>query len=85
MRIALGKTAGIKTHALQQIARTVSLTQPVALLQNDGALVVGTSPLDVFDRLEVLEATAEALLNARQLGRLQPLNNARIRQLIQMT
>ena len=31
----------------------------LALLENDGVLVQGTSVLDAFDRLEVLEATAE--------------------------
>jgi hypothetical protein len=31
----------------------------LALLVNDGVLVLGTSILDTFDRLEVLEATAE--------------------------
>ena len=31
----------------------------LALLVNDGVLVLGTSILDAFDRLEVLEATAE--------------------------
>jgi hypothetical protein len=30
-----------------------------ALLENDGVLMQGTSVLDAFDRLEVLEATAE--------------------------
>jgi hypothetical protein len=31
----------------------------LARLENDGVLVLGTSVLDAFDRLEVLEATAE--------------------------
>lgn len=57
-----------------EIARHVSLDRsPVVLIANEGALVVGRTPLEAFDRLEVLEATAEALLLARPLGPLVPM------------
>lgn len=42
--------------------------RPVVLIENEGALVVGRTLLEAFDRLEVLEATAEALLLAKPLG-----------------
>ncbi len=51
-----------------RIADFVSPASPVALLENDGVLVTGSSVLDTFDRLEVLESTAEAVINARVLG-----------------
>ncbi|MEM9646087.1 MAG: class II aldolase/adducin family protein, partial [Planctomycetota bacterium] len=38
------------------------------ILENDGILVTGSSVLDVFDRLEVLESTAEAVINAKAIG-----------------
>ena len=41
------------------IADYVSAVSPVAILENDGVLVTGSSVLDTFDRLEVLESTAE--------------------------
>jgi hypothetical protein len=41
---------------LAEIARRLLV---LALLENDGVRVLGTSVPDVFDRLEVLEATAE--------------------------
>ena len=41
---------------------------PAAILENDGVLVTGSSVLDAFDRLEVLESTAEAVINARAIG-----------------
>ena len=44
-------------------------------------LVCGTSVLDAFDRLEVLEATAEALINCRPLGAVQPMSAAVIEEL----
>ena len=50
------------------IANYVSSSQPAAILENDGAVVTGSSILDVFDRLEVLEATAEAVINAGAIG-----------------
>ena len=55
------------------VAALVSPDQPIALLENDGVLVCGTDVLDAFDRLEVLESTAEALINGRPLGDLSPM------------
>ncbi len=51
-----------------RIAEYVSPESPAAILDNDGVLATGTSVLDAFDRLEVLESTAEAVINARTLG-----------------
>ncbi|WDI41037.1 class II aldolase/adducin family protein [Bremerella sp. P1] len=50
------------------IARYISSSYPAAILQNDGVLVTGSTVLDAFDRLEVLESTAEAVVNARAIG-----------------
>lgn len=50
------------------IAEFVSAASPAAILENDGVLVTGSSVLDTFDRLEVLESTAEAVINARAVG-----------------
>ena len=60
------------------IASMVSLKTPVLLLENNGALVAGTSVLDAFDRLEVLESTAEALINSRPIGPLHPMDDEAI-------
>ncbi|MCU0959681.1 MAG: class II aldolase/adducin family protein [Pirellulaceae bacterium] len=59
---------GVQYRADGAIADFVSTNSPAALLENDGVLVVGTSVLDAFDRLEVLESTAEAVINALVLG-----------------
>ena len=50
------------------IADYVSSSSPAAILENDGVLVTGSSILDTFDRLEVLESTAEAVINAGVIG-----------------
>ncbi|MCO6457999.1 MAG: class II aldolase/adducin family protein [Pirellulaceae bacterium] len=64
-----------------RIADWVSLKSPVALLANDGVLVVGSSVLDAFDRLEVLETTAEAVINAGVLGPVSAMSDQVIEQL----
>jgi L-fuculose-phosphate aldolase len=50
------------------VARLVGPERPAALIEGNGALVVGTSVAEAMKRLEVLEATARALLAARALG-----------------
>ena len=44
-------------------------------------LVTGEDVLDAFDRLEVLESTAEALINARAVGTMVPLSDEVIHEL----
>ncbi|HEX6987046.1 MAG TPA: class II aldolase/adducin family protein [Planctomycetaceae bacterium] len=57
----------------ESVAERVDLDRPAAVIENDGVLVLGTGVLDAFDRLEVLEATAEALINSRPLGGAVPM------------
>ncbi len=72
---------GLQFTAEDEVARRVSLDRPVALLENDGVLVCGTSVLDAFDRLEVLESTAETLINGRFVGPAAPMPDAAIDEL----
>jgi L-fuculose-phosphate aldolase len=64
---------GVQFRDPEALAAAVSPDRPVALLENDGVLVTGRDALDAFDRLEVLESTAEALINAMPLGPLAPM------------
>ena len=58
----------------EKLAAMMSLEKcPVLLIENEGALIVGKTMLEAFDRLEVLEATAEALMLSRSLGSLVPM------------
>ena len=59
---------GVQYQNDSSIAQYVSSGSPAAILANDGVLVVGGSVLDAFDRLEVLESTAEAVINAKAIG-----------------
>ena len=64
---------GVQFSDPERLAEYVSPSQPIALQENDGAFVCGTSILDAFDRLEVLESTAEAVINAMSLGTVTPM------------
>ena len=74
---------GIQFGDPEKVADAVSPDRPVLLIENDGVLVLGTTVLDAFDRLEVLEATAEALINSRSIGPLHPMDDAAIRELVE--
>lgn len=50
------------------LAKTLTLQSPAAVLCNNGAIVVGESVLGAFDKLEVLECSAEAVLDAQPIG-----------------
>ena len=60
---------GVQYRNDSSIADSVSSASPAAILENDGVLVTGSSVLNTFDRLEVLESTAEAVINARAIGK----------------
>ena len=64
-----------------EIASRISPANPVALLEHNGVLVAGRTVLDAFDRLEVLEATAAAIIRARALGNIRPMSDAVIQEL----
>ena len=55
---------GVQLGDGSELAGLASLKNPALILENDGVQVCGANVLDAFDRLEVLEATAEALINA---------------------
>ncbi len=59
---------GVQYENDGSISEYVSAETPAAILENDGVLVTGSSVLDAFDRLEVLESTAEAVINAQSIG-----------------
>ncbi len=72
---------GVHYQGDRRIADFVSKTSPAAILENDGVLVTGSSVLDAFDRLEVLESTAEAMINAHAIGDVAVMPDAVIHEL----
>ena len=66
----------------EALAAKMSLKKcPVLLIENEGTLIVGRTLLEAFDRLEVLEATAEALQLSRPLGPLVPMPESALAEL----
>jgi L-fuculose-phosphate aldolase len=74
---------GVQFEDGRRLAELTSPRNPILLVANDGVQVCGTSILDAFDRLEVLESTAEAMINSRPLGDMVPMSEETIRELDQ--
>lgn len=72
---------GLQFEDVEATAAEISAKRPAALLENDGVLVTGADILQAFDRLEVLESTAEAIINTVPLGKLEPMPEAATREL----
>jgi L-fuculose-phosphate aldolase len=68
---------------LRAIPTLIGPKNPVALLENNGVLVASHSVLEAFDRLEVLEATASAILRSRSLGAVTPMSDTIIQELLE--
>ncbi len=66
---------GIQYRSDGSIADHISSSSPTAVLENDGVLITGSSILATFDRLEVFESTAEALVQSRAIGPLSAMPN----------
>ena len=66
----------------QEVAAVVGPKNPVALIENNGVLVAGRTVLDAFDRLEVLEATAAAIIRSRALGPISAMGPEVIQELL---
>jgi L-fuculose-phosphate aldolase len=73
---------GLRYRDPAELAALTSPRDPILLLDNDGVQVCGTTILDAFDRLEVLESTAEAMINSRPLGMMVPMSDQAIDELI---
>jgi L-fuculose-phosphate aldolase len=64
---------GIQYQYPEQIAALVATSTPVILLQNDSVLTTGSTILEAFDRIEVAEFSAQALIQTLSIGQLVPI------------
>ena len=60
------------------VADAITKSNPIILVQNDCLLVTGSSLLNAFDRLEVAEYSAKALVVSKGLGELVVMNDEQI-------
>ncbi len=59
-------------------ADVISMKNPVVLVENDCVIVAGTSLINAFDRLEVAEFSAKAIIATGQLGEIAKIDDAEI-------
>ena len=64
------------------VAKEVGIKHPVTLIENDCCVVTGTSLLNAFDRLEVAEFSAKAIVNAVSLGKVVKIDDKEIDKII---
>ena len=65
----------------EEAAKYFGIASPVALVQNDSAIVTGNSLLQAFDRLEVLENTAHSIISSKALGDIVHITEAEVEDL----
>jgi L-fuculose-phosphate aldolase len=54
---------------------------PVAIMENDCIIVTGSSLLNAFDRLEVAEYSAKAIIASRMLGSMVAINDSQVKEI----
>jgi L-fuculose-phosphate aldolase len=64
---------GVPYATPEVVSRALHKGTPVLLLQNDSVLSTGRTLVEAFDRLEVAEFTAQALIDTSCIGELQPI------------
>lgn len=69
------------TKELASLASESITDSDILLLENHGILTTGSSLLQAFDKLEVLENAAKMTLIVEMTGKKKPLNKLRIREL----
>jgi L-fuculose-phosphate aldolase len=67
---------------VEEMAASLGTRTPVVLVENDCVLTVGANLLQAYDRLEVAEFSAKALIASRSLGSLAPISEAQVHELV---
>ncbi len=62
----------------KETAKVFKENTPIAIVKNDCVIVTGDSLLNVFDRLEVAEYSAKAIIASKQLGEVVKINDEEI-------
>ncbi|MDO5444128.1 MAG: class II aldolase/adducin family protein [Eubacteriales bacterium] len=61
-----------------KIASAFDPSHPAAIIENDCVIVTGGSLLQAFDRLEVMESTANSIINAKDIGNIVHISDKEI-------
>lgn len=66
------------------VAEALHEKTPVVLIESACAVITGASPFAVFDRMEVAESTARSILDASAIGRMKPLAEDVLREILRV-
>ena len=72
---------GVTQDRPETVAQHCTIEQPVVLVKNDGVVVTAQSALQAFDRLEVIEYNAEAIIASKDMGNIISINNEQIKEI----
>lgn len=72
---------GVSFNDHKRVSDTIDHMTPIVLLENDGVLVTGTSLLNAYDKLEVMEYSAKAILNTSKIGNIVKISDAEVKEL----
>jgi L-fuculose-phosphate aldolase len=72
---------GPQFNDLDRLASMLTLKSPLLMVENDCLIATGQDILQAYDRLEVAEYTAKALLAARPAGQAAPISDRQIGEL----
>lgn len=65
----------------EETAQAFNVSTPIVIVNNDCVAVTGDSLLNAFDRLEVAEYSAKALVFAKNLGQMVAINDGQIEEI----
>lgn len=63
------------------VADAFSKTTPIILVENDCIIVTGSSLLNAFDKLEVAEYTAKAIISSKVIGDVVAINDEQVKEI----
>ena len=72
---------GTQFMDVERLAATLSTDNPAVILENDCLIVGGENLLQAYDRLEVAEFTARALIAGKAIGEMVPISQDQINEL----
>ena len=69
---------GCSFMQLEKTADEISESNPVAIIENDCVLVTGTSLINAFDRLEVMEYSAKSVIDTANIGNIVKISDKEV-------
>ena len=72
---------GMQYTEREKMAELIGPDTPIAIIENDCVIVTGLTLLEAYDRLEVAEFSAKAIISARSIGPISPISDTQVAEL----